>query len=265
MLAHTRSCFVLTLLPVFAFVMVLASAAQVHGVPPSVTSLGFGGSNNPAPGIPASVTSLGPNGYGNFPFLGNFGNCCANFFFPFGTRTFGTPPLAPGRHHHRHHDGDQNLGPIVEPVYVPYAVPYAADPDEDDAADYSDVAGREPAGSMPGRRQLAAKGPVESKPSRDVDPDADNYPGRDSTPAAETPVQPVAAQPTTVIVFKDGHRSDVVNYAIVGDTLFDFAGGRAHKILLADIDLDATRKANDDQGIEFKVPPSSKKGSGVSQ
>jgi hypothetical protein len=65
----------------------------------------------------------------------------------------------------------------------------------------------------------------------------------------------VSAQPYTVLVFKDGHQSDVLNYAIVGDTLFDFAEGRTRKILLADLDLKATQKANDDRGVDFQIPP----------
>ncbi len=63
-------------------------------------------------------------------------------------------------------------------------------------------------------------------------------------------------QPSTVLVFRDGHQSDVVNYAIVGDTLFDFGAGRTRKILLADLDLTATQKANDDRGVDFQVPAS---------
>jgi hypothetical protein len=47
----------------------------------------------------------------------------------------------------------------------------------------------------------------------------------------------------------------VVNYAIVGDTLFDFSGDRAHKIAITDLDLAATQKANDAAGVEFKLPP----------
>jgi hypothetical protein len=66
----------------------------------------------------------------------------------------------------------------------------------------------------------------------------------------------VTAQPWTVLIFKDGHKSDVINYAIVGDTLFDFGAGRTHKILLADLDLAATRKANDDHGVDFQIPAS---------
>jgi hypothetical protein len=46
------------------------------------------------------------------------------------------------------------------------------------------------------------------------------------------------------------------NYAIVGDTLFDFVGGRTKKILLSDLDLPATRKANDDIGVDFQLPVS---------
>ena len=61
-------------------------------------------------------------------------------------------------------------------------------------------------------------------------------------------------QPSTLLVFKDGHRSEVQNYAISGSTLFDLSGGRSHKIQLADLDIPATLKANDDQGVDFQLP-----------
>lgn len=262
MLANTRFCFLLIVLLVFALGVSLPSAAQ--GIPASVTSLGFGGSNNPTPGVAASVTSLGPNGYAGVPFVGNFGNCCANTFWPYGVSTFGpNPPLAP-LHHHRHHwNADHPFGPIVEPVYIPYAVPYAAEQD-DEAADYQDAADRESVRSRPGQRQLAAKGTVGSKAGRDSDRVPADESVDDPLFASEKLADSVAAQPATMLIFKDGHRSDVVNYAIIGDTLFHFAGGRARKIQLADLDLDATRKANDDQGIDFKVPPASGKRSGTS-
>ena len=72
---------------------------------------------------------------------------------------------------------------------------------------------------------------------------------------ASDPPEPVVTQPTTMLIFKDGHRSEVVNYAIVGDTLFDFSGDRTHKILISDLDIPATQKANDASGVEFKLPP----------
>jgi hypothetical protein len=66
----------------------------------------------------------------------------------------------------------------------------------------------------------------------------------------------VVAQPSTVLIFRDGHRSEILNYAVVGDTLFDLGADRTHRILLADLDLPATRKANDDRGVDFQVPES---------
>jgi hypothetical protein len=57
-----------------------------------------------------------------------------------------------------------------------------------------------------------------------------------------------------VLVFKDGHQLEVANYAIVGSTLYDLTDGRRHKIALAELDLAATAKQNDDRGIDFQVP-----------
>jgi hypothetical protein len=57
-----------------------------------------------------------------------------------------------------------------------------------------------------------------------------------------------------VLVFKDGHQVEVANYAIVGNTLYDLSGGHRQKISLADLDLNATAKQNDDRGIDFQLP-----------
>jgi hypothetical protein len=249
MLAFMRSCFPLSLLLIFSVAAYLPVQAQIHGVPASVTSFGFGGSDNPAPGVRASVTSLGPNGYGDRRPV--FGNCCANFFLPSNSN----PPLFFGRQfsgrqssgrHHRH--GDHSFFPVgvSEPAYIPYAVPYAVPYDEegdDDSGDADYVRApsarnAEPPIKRAGARDFASKTAASAKP----------------TPSE--PEEPVTAQPSTVLIFKDGHQSDVVNYAIVGDTLFDFGAGRTHKILLADLDLAATRKANDDHGVDFQIPAS---------
>jgi hypothetical protein len=84
---------------------------------------------------------------------------------------------------------------------------------------------------------------------------------REPAPAAQQavasePPAPVAPQPSTVIVFRDGHQSELQNYAIVGATLFDFTDNLSHKIQLADIDLPATQKANDSRGVDFQIPAS---------
>jgi hypothetical protein len=257
MLAITRFFSLLTTLLVFPLLLFvctasLPGAAQVQGVPASVTSLGFGGSTNPTPGVRASVTSLKPNAYGYAqPFLGN---CCANYSLWSGYWPYVNPPLAP--EHHRRHRDDQIYVSVAVPAYIPYGVPYAADPD-DDAANEADAYDSGSGGAGTAGQDVTAKHSVRHSSGRRT--------GQGSTPdsspkeTAPAPSEdPVVVQPATVLVFKDGHRTDVVNYAIVGDTLFDFADGRARKILLADLDLAATQKVNDDHGVDFKVPPAGK-------
>lgn len=75
-----------------------------------------------------------------------------------------------------------------------------------------------------------------------------------SAPAPQPEAAPTPEQPQTVLVFKDGHQLEVANYAIIGSTLYDLTGGRRHKIALAELDLAATAKQNDDRGIDFQVP-----------
>jgi hypothetical protein len=62
-----------------------------------------------------------------------------------------------------------------------------------------------------------------------------------------------AMLPATVLVFRDQHKLEVQNYAIVGQTLWAFAP-QHQKIALSDLDLAATTKANDDRGVTFRAP-----------
>jgi hypothetical protein len=64
------------------------------------------------------------------------------------------------------------------------------------------------------------------------------------------------ALPPTVLVFRDQHTQEVQNYAIVGQTLWNFAPQHTQKIPLSDLDLAATTKANDDRGVDFRLPGS---------
>jgi hypothetical protein len=246
MLAGMRSRFLLSFLWVFSVAGYLPVQAQINGVPPSVTSIGFGG--RLINGIRPSVTSLGPNGYGN----GNindwfvFGNCCSDLFIPVNPG----PPQSSGHHRRKHHDhdpADLAVG-IVEPAYVPYAQ------EGDDASPdvnyvHAPGAPNRDAGSQDA---LNPDAPANRARYRDSAPEAD----ASAEPTPGEPDEPVTAQPSTVLVFKDGHQSDVLNYAIVGDTLFDISAGRTHKILLADLDLPATHKTNEDRGVDFQIPES---------
>jgi len=58
----------------------------------------------------------------------------------------------------------------------------------------------------------------------------------------------------TVLVFRDGHRSEVQNYAIVGQTLWVFTERHANKYPLSDLDLPATKASSEERGGEFALP-----------
>jgi len=60
--------------------------------------------------------------------------------------------------------------------------------------------------------------------------------------------------PATVLVFRDQHKQEVQNYAIVGQNLWNFSPQHTQRIPLADLDLAATAKANDDNGVTFRIP-----------
>jgi hypothetical protein len=62
--------------------------------------------------------------------------------------------------------------------------------------------------------------------------------------------------PATVLVFRDQRRQEVRNYAIVGQTLWTFDPQHREKIPLTDLDLVATAKANEDRGVDFRIPGS---------
>ncbi len=78
-------------------------------------------------------------------------------------------------------------------------------------------------------------------------------------PQAQEPSPADARQQIPVLlIYRDGHQQEVTNYAIVGSTLYDLGTFVAHKIPLAELNLQATIKANDDRGVEFTVPASVK-------
>jgi hypothetical protein len=71
-------------------------------------------------------------------------------------------------------------------------------------------------------------------------------------------VDPAPPLPPTVLIFKDGHTVEVGNYAIQGATLFDLTPGHRRKIAIADLDLEATRRQNDERGVTFQLPQSTR-------
>ncbi len=61
-------------------------------------------------------------------------------------------------------------------------------------------------------------------------------------------------EPATALVFRDQHVEEVHNYAISGGTLWVLNDQAGKKIPLAQLDIPATVKMNDDRGVDFQVP-----------
>ena len=78
------------------------------------------------------------------------------------------------------------------------------------------------------------------------------------SPPTPTPSQPQAAKPedhtSTVLVFRDQRTQEVQNYAVVGSTLWIFDETRARKLAVADLDIPATTRLNEERGVEFRLP-----------
>jgi hypothetical protein len=76
-------------------------------------------------------------------------------------------------------------------------------------------------------------------------------------PLAPAQAAPVHAQPTTVLIFKDGRPPQKVhNYALTGSTLYALDGDLREEIPLALLDLPATVETNRAAGVDFSLPVS---------
>jgi hypothetical protein len=215
--------------------LVSTSHAQINGTPASVTSPGFGG--RAINGPPSSVTSLGPRGFAP--------NSRVTFSQGF------VPPTFDARHH-RHHHVDF-FPPVAYAVPVPYAVDLGAtdastysSPDYDDDANGDDRDPNYQGGpTIFDRRGSGAASYI---------PPVKNVPRPHAVQSDVSAVDPDPPQAPTLLIFKDGRKLEIGNYAIIGATLFDLTPGHSRKIALADLDLKATLKENDDRGVTFQIP-----------
>jgi len=208
------------------------SGGSAQGVPASVLTMS---SNNP----PASVLTTPPPSSQQRPVF-----------------------IAGAGHHHGHngHDGHHGNHPSqpIYPVYG-YGYPYYY-------GDYD----TEPAGYQPEQGQAADVVPeapaqtiFENRPGYKAPPPVVESPSYKQQPSEQpAPGEAVAVepQPATVLIFKDGHQIEIGNYVIKGDVIYNLSSAyRSFKIQIADLDVDATVKANEDRGTEIHLPTHSAK------
>jgi len=218
--------------------LALPALGQVNGTPASVTSPGFGG--NAVNGPRSSVTSVGPQGYAP-PFRPPLTSTTAG-------RVHHGNANGDGDGHHHHHQNSDNVGPIWYAVPVPYAVEGAPEDDQQDVAD--DDADYQGGPTVLDRRGSGERSYV--PPAKDPAPAHAAQRNLEDAPAVE-PDPPLAP---TLLIFKDGRTLEVANYAILGPTVFDLTPGHRRKIPIMDLDVEATRKQNDERGVTFQLPQS---------
>lgn len=224
--------------------LALPSAAQWHG-PPTTTTIGGHFLAPPpsvlsvsgphlAPPLP-SVTSIPNYGYTNFGY----------------TRWLPHGGYNNGYYGRRRGYGYGSAG-------YSYAVPYYI-PLDGYGYDYMGGSGPDLYSGPP----IAPGDPilhivVEQPPARYRTGESDYAEGppaqAQAVPQEQSAAREAKPNEPSVLVFRDGHQQQVANYAIMGQTVYVF-DKRTQKIALADLDVPATIKANDDRGLEFKIPP----------
>ena len=229
---------------ILIFLLICAAAplpAQINGTPPSVTSLPLSHFlPNPAP----SVTSLGPLGFGR-GIPSNLGTAPNLHKFP--VRQF---PF------NRQLERGRGQGGFT--YAVPYYVPYDSSGYGYDYVGGSDMySGPPTAPGDPVLHIIVEQPPVQPPQVYQNHVTADSGAEHPAQPAVE-PRSPTVTElrpsDPTVLVFRDGRKQEISNYAIMGQVVYVF-DDRTKKIPLSDVDVTATVKANDERGIEFSVPP----------
>lgn len=198
------------------------SGPELRGIPASVTSPRADGTLR---GIPGSVTD--PR---------------ASFGFR-GSVSFGNRRAIDSFHHRR---------PVPVVVVPYYAYPYVYD--------YSAYEEPQPASETVQPQVIIIK---DETTHSDDSSRYGEHSFEEREPAHEEAVQPKSAPapqpedagPPTTLVYRDGHKTELRNYAIVGTDLLDLTRSPVIKrIPLASLDLNATRHENEENGVDFYLP-----------
>jgi hypothetical protein len=210
--------------------------AQHHG------SAGHSGSMGTAQAHSARSFSGSGVGYRSSTFGGNF-----HITQGFGRRRNYPLRTSRGEFNHRGFHGRRAFYPYgaYYPLYGFYGDPYFFSDN-----DNRDESGEEYAG---------ASASDSSPPYRDdsgLQRDVQTLSGKIDRLQADVTSRnrPPTQEPATALVFRDQHVMEVRNYAISGGTLWVLGEQQAKKIPLAQLDLDATAKMNDDRGVDFQLP-----------
>lgn len=228
----------------------MARPAPLHAPNPRGGGLPF------RPGVPG-VTLVRPNRPGGF----HGGHIGLNFGFGGGSFPFGVPPQ-------NRCFSDAFFDPFFctrRPVRSAFFSPFLTSPFFglpviwDSGQDYSDMAAQQMAEQTAQASAQASDLTSQIEQLREELRQLREQPSAPPPPApAPAAAQKEAPPVPTTLIFRDGRRSEVTNYAIVGGTLWIFNDQRARKVPVASLDIPATQQANEDRGVDFVVPASVK-------
>ncbi len=133
---------------------------------------------------------------------------------------------------------------FAQPVFLPYPV-YTAP--------YYQVAERSPVATADRESDLAReidrlRDEVERMREEQLSREQARQAALHPRPAVEDKPAP------TILVFRDGRRSEVHNFALVGQTFWVFTEQRARKIAVSDLDVESTKEVNAGRGVDFRLP-----------
>ena len=141
--------------------------------------------------------------------------------------------------------GTFNSGPYAGYPYPPgYAVAPGAPGNAPQASYY-------PSGPLAPSPSAQASAPEQPQSSSGAE--SSTTAAKSTTKRVVTANGPESVSEPTVLVFRDGHKQEVENYAIMGATLFVLSGRRA-RIPVAELDVPETVRQNQSRGLEFHIP-----------
>jgi len=213
-----------------------------HGM--GISRPGFGGARvgfAPARGFSGPRMVHGPRFRGN-GFFGGFRN--RNFRFTFGHSCWANPIFCRGRFGRRFFPWYAGYYPFAYYPYdgLGYDYRYEAQPTDSSVHVPTPTSyNEELQASVESLSNQVADLREELVRQREVQSSPANPPNQDkSTP--------------TVLIFHDGRRIEAENYAVAGKTLWIFNELRARKYPVSDLNMEATRNANEERGLSFVLP-----------
>jgi hypothetical protein len=221
--------FLLCVVP--ALVAQRGGGLELHGIPGSVTDPGVNGVPH---GIPASVTDPTPRRVpGNFTGMQGHHHGTVGFALPY-YGYYGVPYYDPSDYSQYDQSQAQPVQQQPQQPPPPQVIIIKEEPStSDEESRYGEHSFNE---EDRGRRAQAHDQLAQTRPAPAPQLAQDN-------------------SPATILIYRDGHKSEVRNYAIVGGNLVDLTRSPVlKKIPLDSLDLEATRKANEDNGVDFHTP-----------